>query len=65
MARYVDVRADRLVVEQAAAHLRHQAILADYAGMENKPAAFALALILDELARHVRDVPGEVRATVV
>jgi hypothetical protein len=45
--------ADRAVVEQAAAHLRHQAILAGYAGIEGKHFASALALILDEVGRHI------------
>ena len=48
---YEQLTADRRVVEQAAAHLRHQAILDAYAGLEHKHLAFALALILDELAR--------------
>ena len=30
--------------------------------MEHKHVAFALALVLDELARHVRDLRPEVRA---
>jgi hypothetical protein len=44
-------RADRRVIEQAAAQLRHGAIVAGYAGMEHKHVAFALALILDEQLR--------------
>jgi hypothetical protein len=54
--------ADRALIEQAAAQLRHGAIRAGYAGMEHKHLAFALALILDELARHLRDLRPEVRA---
>jgi hypothetical protein len=42
-------RADRQVIEQAAAQLRHGAIRAGYAGLEHKHIAFALALVLDEL----------------
>lgn len=49
------------MIEQAAAQLRHGAIVAGYAGMENKHIAFALALMLDELARHVRDLRPEAR----
>jgi hypothetical protein len=49
------------VIEQAAAQLRHGAIVAGYAGMPDKHYAFALALVLDELARHVRDLRPEVR----
>ena len=40
----------------------HGAILAGYAGMEHKHLAFALALVLDELARHVRSCGPEVRS---
>jgi hypothetical protein len=58
----IDVdRADRALIEQAAARLRQGAIRAGYAGMEHKHFAFALALVLDELARHVRDLRPEVR----
>jgi hypothetical protein len=46
-------RADRQVIEEAAAGLRHGAIRAGYAGMDGKHVAPALALVLDELARHV------------
>jgi hypothetical protein len=58
-------RADRQLIEQAAAQLRRGAILAGYAGMEHKHLAFALALVLDELARHVRDLRPEVREPAV
>ena len=58
-------RADRALIERAAAQLRHGAIVAGYAGMPDKHLAFALALVLDELARHVRDLGPEVRAQVV
>jgi hypothetical protein len=54
-------RADRQVIEQAAAQLRHGAIVAGYAGLPDKHLAFGLALVLDELARHVRDLRPEVR----
>jgi hypothetical protein len=58
-------RADRQVIEQAAAQLRHGAIVAGYAGLPRRELAFALALVLDELARHVRDLRPEVRAQAV
>ena len=58
-------RADRTLIQQAAAQLRHDAIRAGYAGMEHKHLAFALALVLDELARHLRDLRPEVRAQVL
>ena len=65
MSNYQQLRADRAIVEQAAAHLRQQAILAAYAGLEHKELAFGLALILDELARHIRDLDEDLRARVV
>ena len=55
-------RADRLLIQQATAQLRHGAILAAYAGLEHKELAFALTLILDELARHLRDLDATLRA---
>jgi hypothetical protein len=58
-------RADRRVIQQAAAQLRHGAIMAGYAGLPHKHLAFALALLLDELALHVRDLRPEVRAEAV
>jgi hypothetical protein len=54
-------RADRRLIEQAAARLRHTAITAAYAGLEHKHLAFALALVLDELRLHLRDLQLEVR----
>ena len=62
MSNYQQLRADRAIVEQAAAQLRQQAILAAYAGLEHKELAFGLALILDELARHWRDLDEQLRA---
>ena len=62
----IDVdRADRQVIEQAAAQLRHGAIRAGYAGMEGQHYAFAFALILDELALHLRDLDEDLRARVL
>jgi hypothetical protein len=58
-------RADRQVIQQAAAQLRHGAIMAGYAGLPHMHLAFALALVLDELALHVRDLRPEVRAEAV
>ncbi len=59
------LRADRRVVEQTAAHLRRTAILAAYAGMGHKELAFGLALILDEIARHFRDLDEDLRARIL
>ena len=53
------------MIEQAAAQLRHGAILAGYAGLPDKHYAFALALVLDELARHLHDLTAPVRVQVV
>jgi hypothetical protein len=55
-------RADWHVIEQAAAPLRHGAIVAGYASLPGKHYAFALALLLGELAPHLRDLQPEVRA---
>ncbi len=49
-------RADRDVIERAAARLRSDAIRSGYAGLQHQHIAFALALILDELARHVGEL---------
>ena len=65
MPSYQQLRADRAVVEQAATHLRQEAIRAGYAGRPDKHLAFALALILDELARHWRDLDEDLRARIL
>jgi hypothetical protein len=62
--RYAQPKADR-GVEQAAAHVRHRAILDGYVGPEHKEVAFALALILDEIARHLRALDEQLRARVL
>jgi hypothetical protein len=54
-------RADRDIIERAAARLRSDAIHSGYAGLQHKHIAFGLALILDELARHVADLDKAVR----
>ena len=57
--RVAAVRADRDVIERAAARLRSDAIRSGYAGLQHQHVAFGLALVLDELARHVgRPGPG-------
>jgi len=53
-----DDRADRQVIRDAAAALRRNAIRAGYEGLPGKHYAFALALLLDELALHVRHLPA-------
>lgn len=58
-------QADRALIQQAAAQLRQGAIRAGYAGVPGQHYAFALALVLDELALHLRDLNGELRARVL
>jgi hypothetical protein len=58
--RYQQSRADQELVAQAAAQLRHRAISDAYNGLEWKFVAFAL--ILDELARHLRDLDEQLQA---
>lgn len=60
-----DARADRRVIQQAARRLRDVAIADGYAGLPHKHRAFALALVLDELALHVRDLHEDVRRQAV
>ena len=62
---YEHLRADRAIVEQAAARLRHGAIVAGYGDVPAKHVAFALALILDEIARHFRDLDEDLRAHIL
>ena len=59
---YEQVRADRQLVERAAAQLRQRAISDAYSGLEGKFVAFGLALVLDELGRHMRDLDDVLRA---
>ena len=64
-SRYTVDRADRALIKQAAAQLRQGAIRAGYAGIQGQHFAFALALVLDELALHVRDLDTTLRAQVL
>ena len=57
--------ADRAIAEAAAAHLRNTAIQDAYAGRERKDLAFAIVLVLDELVRHIGDLPQGLRGEVV
>jgi hypothetical protein len=62
----IDVdRSDRQVIEQVAAQLRQGAIRAGYTGLPGQHVAFALALVLDEIALHLCDLKAPVRAQVV
>lgn len=58
-------RAHQQLIRQAAARLRHDAILADYRGLPAKHIAFGLALLLDELALQVRVLDDDVRRQAV
>ncbi len=62
---YAQLQADRQTISLAARLLRDQAVQDDYAGLERKDLAFAAALVLDELARHVRDLDADLRERVV
>lgn len=59
------LRADRQVIERAARAVRDLAISEGYGGLREPARAFALALVLDELARHVRDFDDDLRHRVV
>ena len=62
---HAQLQADRDTIIAAARWLRDQAIQDDYAGLTRKDLAFAAALVLDELARHVRDLDADLRGRVV
>ena len=64
-ARWAELRADQDMIDRAATRLRHETAQAQYAGLRNPQVAFGLASILDELARHLRDLDEEVRRRVV
>jgi hypothetical protein len=59
--RWAALRADRDLLERAATWLRTEAIRSGYAGLSRQHVTFALALILDELARHLPDLDEGVR----
>ena len=59
---YQQLRAEPQLVDEAAAGLRHRAILDGYTGLQSKHVAFALAVVLDELGRQLRNIDEEVRA---
>jgi hypothetical protein len=59
--RWAALRTDRELLERAARWLRHDAVRSGYAGLSHQHVAFALALILDELARHLPDLDQGVR----
>ena len=54
-------RTERELLERSARWLRSEAIRSAYAGLSHQHVAFALALLLDELARHLPHLDGQVR----
>jgi hypothetical protein len=65
MTDYEQLQVDRQTIKQAARQLRDLAIADGYAGREGKHLAFAMALVLDELSRHLRDLDAKLRGRVV
>ena len=63
--RLAALRADRALLERAARRLRDEAIRSGYTGLSHQHVTFALALILDELARHLPDLDEAVRRQAV
>ena len=59
------IRDDRDTVRQAARAVRDIAITDQYAGIGSPAPAFAMALILDEIALHASDLPDGLWAAVV
>jgi hypothetical protein len=59
------LRADRTTIERAARRMRDHAISDGSNGWEQPARALALALVLDELARQVRDLDEDLRCAVV
>lgn len=57
--------ADRNLIERAARRLRDLAIADQYAGYSHPTRAFAFALVLDELALHIRDLDEATRSIAV
>jgi hypothetical protein len=60
-----DPRAERRIVEAAAASLRNRTAQAVYAGFVHPAVAFSLCSILDELGRHWSSLDEQLRETVV
>lgn len=60
-----DRRAAQQEVTAAARGLRDRAIAGQYAGLDTPHRAFQLALLVDELARHLGALPDAVRDTVL
>ena len=58
-------RSDRDLLERAATRLRQEAIRSGYAGLRHQHVTFALALILEELGRHLPDLDDGVRRQAV
>jgi hypothetical protein len=59
-----DAQADREIIREAAAAVRHTAAQDQYRGEEQPTAGFAMALLLDELALHATSLPDALRTAV-
>ena len=59
------MRAKRAIVEHAAAVLHSRAVQGGYAGLIHPAVCYGLCLVLDEIARHWRDLDGAVRRQAV
>jgi hypothetical protein len=60
-----DLRAERRVVEQAAAALRSRTAQDVYIGLVHPEMAYSLCSVLDEIGRHWRDLDDDLRQQVV
>jgi hypothetical protein len=60
-----DSRADRQIVEHAAAALHSRTAQDVYVGLSHPAVCYSMCLVLDELVLHWRDVDEEVRRQAV
>lgn len=63
--RFDQLQADRNVIDTAAAWLREQAWLEQYAGLHDKDRAFMLAAVLDSVSVQLDRIPDGLRREVV
>ena len=62
---YAALRADRELIDRAAAHLRHVAAQDEYRGRRHPEFAYGLASVLDKIALGLTDLPPAIRTAVV
>ncbi|MCE3554500.1 hypothetical protein LWC33_23960 [Pseudonocardia sp. RS11V-5] len=62
---FARLRADRELIDQAAARLRHLAVQDEYRGRRYPEHAYGLASILDTIALGLTDVPDSIRTAAV